>query len=100
MGPSVTRAVLAADKFDVPAAVERGWIDEVVTPDDLIGRAVELASSLGRHPATAYAAMKQQLHRHARTAIDAGEELDAKVRAIWKSAETRGTISAFLDALK
>jgi hypothetical protein len=61
--------------------------------------AVELARSLGRHPATAYAAMKQQLHRHARAAIDAGEELDAKVRAVWKSAETRGAISAFLDAL-
>jgi len=100
MGPSVTRAVLAADNIDVPTAAARGWIDEVVAPDDLIGRAVELASSLGQHPTTAYAAMKQQLHRHARAAIDAGEELDAKVRAIWKSAETRGTISAFLDALK
>ena len=100
MGPSVTRAVLSADNIDVPTAAARGWIDEVVAPDELIGRAVELARSLGRHPATAYAAMKQQLHRHARAAIDAGEELDAKVRAVRKSAETRGTISAFLDALK
>jgi enoyl-CoA hydratase len=89
MGPSVTRAVLSADNIDVPTAAARGWI----------GSAVELARSLGRHPATAYAAMKQQLHRHARAAIDAGEELDAKVRAVWKSAETRGAISAFLDAL-
>jgi enoyl-CoA hydratase len=100
MGPSVTRAVLSADNIDVPTAAARGWIDEVVAPDELIGSAVELARSLGRHPATAYAAMKQQLHRHARAAIDAGEELDAKVRAVWKSAETRGAISAFLDALK
>lgn len=55
---------------------------------------------MGRHPATAYAAMKEQLHRHARAAIDAGAELDAKVRVSWKSDETRGRISAFLDALK
>jgi enoyl-CoA hydratase len=30
----------------------------------------------------------------------AGVDLDATVRAIWKSAETRATISAFLDTLK
>jgi enoyl-CoA hydratase len=44
--------------------------------------------------------MKSQLHRHARAAIDAGAELDANVREIWKSAETRARIAAFLDALK
>ena len=100
MGPSVTRAVLQADNVDVGTAAERGWIDEAVAPNDLLARAVELARALGQHPATAYAAMKEQLHRHARAAIDAGSELDAKVRANWKSDETRGRISAFLDALK
>ena len=69
-------------------------------PDDLLTRAVESARALGQHPPTAYAAMKEQLHRHAREAIDAGAELDANVRAIWKSDETRARISAFLDALK
>jgi enoyl-CoA hydratase len=100
MGPSVTRAVLQADNIDVRTAAVRGWIDEVVGPDDLVARAVELARALGQHPASAYAAMKEQLHRHARAAIEAGAELDAKVRASWKSDETRGRISAFLDALK
>ena len=100
MGPSVTRAVLQADNIDIRTAAERGWIDEVVAPVDVVGRAVELAGALGQHPATAYAAMKQQLHRHARAAIDAGGELDANVREIWKSDETRGRIRAFLDALK
>jgi enoyl-CoA hydratase/carnithine racemase len=100
MGPSVTRAVLQADNVDVRTAAERGWIDEVVTPEDLLTRAVEVARALGRHPSTAYAAMKEQLHRHAREAIDAGAELDANVRAIWKADETRARISAFLDALK
>jgi enoyl-CoA hydratase len=100
MGPSVTRAVLQADNIDVATAAERGWIDEVVAPDDLVTRAVELARALGQHPAAAYAAMKEQLHRHARAAIDAGAELDANVRAIWKSDQTRARISAFLEALK
>jgi len=100
MGPSVTRAVLQADNVDVRTAAERGWIDEVVAPDEVLARAVELAGALGRHPAAAYAAMKEQLHRHARAAIDAGAELDAKVRVNWKSDETRSRIAAFLDALK
>ena len=100
MGPSVTRAVLQADNVDVLAAAQRGWIDEVVAPDDLLIRAVEIARALRQHPATAYAPMKSQLHRHARAAIDAGAELDANVREIWKSAETRARIAAFLDALK
>jgi enoyl-CoA hydratase len=100
MGPSVTRAVLQADNIDVQSAAERGWIDEVVAPDDLVARAVGIARALGQRSPTAYAAMKEQLHRHARAAIDAGAELDAKVRASWLSEETRARISTFLDALK
>ena len=100
MGPSVTRAVLQADNIDVRLQRRGGWIDEVVAPDDLLSRAVGIARALGQHAPTAYAAMKEQLHRHAREAIDAGAELDANVRAIWKSDETRARIAAFLDALK
>ncbi|MDT7731871.1 MAG: enoyl-CoA hydratase [Mycobacterium sp.] len=100
MGPSVTRAVLEADNIDVQSAAERGWIDEVVAPDDLMTRAVETARAVGQHSPAAYAAMKEQLHRHARAAIDAGAELDANVQAAWKSEETRARIAAFLDALK
>jgi enoyl-CoA hydratase len=100
MGPSVTSAVLKADNIDVHTAAERGWIDEVATPEVLLTRAVQIARALGQHPATAYAAMKEQLHGHARQAIDAGAERDATVRAIWKSDETRARMSAFLEALK
>ena len=100
MGPTVTRAVLQADNIDAQSALECGWIDEVVAPDDLLTHAVATARALGRHPAIAYAAMKDQLHRHVRAAIDAGAELDADVRAIWKSEETRARLCAFLDALR
>jgi enoyl-CoA hydratase/carnithine racemase len=100
MGPSVTRAVLQADNIDARTAAGRGWIHEIVAPDDLLSRAVGIARTLGQHGPTAYAAMKEQLHRHAREAIDAGAEVDANVRALWKSDETRARIAAFLDALK
>jgi enoyl-CoA hydratase len=100
MGPSVTRAVLQAGNIDVQTAAKRGWIDEVAAPEDLLTRAIGVARALGQPPATAFAAMKEQLHRHAREAVDAGAELDANVRTIWKSDETRARISVFLDALK
>ncbi|MCW2565185.1 MAG: enoyl-CoA hydratase/carnithine racemase, partial [Mycobacterium sp.] len=49
MGPSVTRAVLEADNIDMQSAAERGWIDGVVAPDDLMTRAVATAQALGQH---------------------------------------------------
>lgn len=100
MGPSVTRAVLQADNIDARTAAGRGWIDEIVPPDDLLSAAVGVARRLGQHGPTAYAAMKEQLHRHTREAIDASAAVDANVRALWKSDKTRARISAFLDALK
>jgi enoyl-CoA hydratase len=42
---------------------------------------------------------QEQLHRPARTAIDAGAETDAKVRASWMSDDTRARVTAFIDAL-
>ena len=74
MGTSARRAALQADTIDVAAASARGWIDEVVAPADLIPRAIAVARELGQHTPTAYAATKEQLHRPARTAIDAGAE--------------------------
>jgi enoyl-CoA hydratase len=65
-----------------------------------MSRAVAIARALGEHSPTAYAAMKEQLHRPTREAIDTSAELDANVQAIWKSDETRARISAFLYALK
>lgn len=98
-GTSARRAALQADTIDVAAASARGWIDEVVAAADLIPRAIAVARELGQHAPTAYAATKEQLHRPARTTIDAGAETDAKVRASWMSDDTRARITAFIDAL-
>jgi enoyl-CoA hydratase len=100
MGTSATRAALQAETIDKHSALARGWIDEVVAPEDLMPRAIALARAMGQHSPAAYASTKEQLHRHARAAIDAGAEMDAKVRAGWLSDETRTRIADFLDALK
>jgi enoyl-CoA hydratase len=99
MGTSASRAALQANTTDVDTALARGWIDEVVPDTDLIPRAIAIARELGEHSPAAYAATKEQLHRPARTAIDAGAETDARVRANWMADETRTRMAAFVEAL-
>jgi enoyl-CoA hydratase len=99
MGTSVTRAALQANTIDADAALAQGWIDAVVPNDDLIARAIATARELGQYSPAAFAATKRQLHRPARAVIDAGAEVDAKVRASWMTEETRSRIAAFVEAL-
>ncbi len=100
MGPSAAQAVLQAESIDVDSALTRGWIDEVVSPDDLLPRAIETACAMGQYARGAFAAMKEQLHGPAHALIDGSADMDAKVRASWLSEETRARIAAFMDALK
>jgi enoyl-CoA hydratase len=99
MGTSVARAALRATTINAGTALAQGWIDAVVPNDDLLPRAIATARELGQYSPAAYAATKRQLHQPVRTVIDAGKEVDAKVRASWITEETRGRISAFVEAL-
>jgi enoyl-CoA hydratase/carnithine racemase len=99
MGTSVTRAALQAKTIDAESALARGWVDKVVPNDDLIGQAVGIARELAQYSPAVYAATKRQLHRPARAAIDAAEDVDARVRAGWMTEQTRSRIAAFVEAL-
>jgi enoyl-CoA hydratase len=99
MGTSVARAALRATTIDADTALAQRWIDAVVPNDDLLPQAIATARELGQYSPAAYAVTKRQLHQPVRTVIDAGQEVDAKVRASWITEETRGRISAFVEAL-
>jgi enoyl-CoA hydratase len=99
MGTSVTPATLQAQTIDVSTAAAFGWVDEVVTAEELLPRAAALARELGEYAPAAYAMTKEQLHRPARTAIDAGSQTDEVVRASWMSEETHAHIRAYMNAL-
>jgi enoyl-CoA hydratase len=99
MGPSVSAAMLGAQNVDAATAWRRGWLDAVVAPDDLLSTAVATARRLGAHSPLAYAETKTQLHRPARTAIDAGAGIEAGVRSRWLSTDTSDRIRGFLDRL-
>lgn len=100
MGTSVSGATLGAQNVDARTALQRGWIDAVVPPEDLLSEAIETARALGAHSPFAYAATKAQLHRPARAAIDAAAEIDPRVREGWLSDETFDRIAAYLAGLK
>ena len=99
MGPSASQAALGAGTVDVATAAALGWVDEVATGDELLPRATALARELGGYAPAAYAVTKEQLHRPARTAIDAGAETDDVVRASWMSQESHTRIAAYLKSL-
>jgi enoyl-CoA hydratase len=99
MGTSVVRATLQANTVDGDTALTRGWIDAVVSKDELVSEAIATARKLGQYAPAVYAAAKRQLHQPARAAIEAGGHVDAKVRATWITDEARSRITAFLEAL-
>ena len=99
MGTTVSGAMLRAENIDAPTALARGWVDEVVAPDELLPRAIAMARALGQNSPFAYAATKSQLHGPARAAIDAGGDIDPLVRTGWLSDETFARIEAFLRGL-
>ena len=99
MGTSVTRAALQPKTIDAGTALAQGWVDAVVPNDELISQATATARGLGEYAPGPYAATKRQLHHPTRAAIEAGAEMDAKVRATWINEETRGRIAAFVEAL-
>ena len=50
--------VLEAQMYDPESAVTLGFLDEVVEPDQVMGRATEIASQFAQYPADTYAKNK------------------------------------------
>jgi enoyl-CoA hydratase len=100
LGTNAGRAVLRAETVGPEQALTLGMVDEVVGPDELHPRALDLATELAARAPEAYRLAKTQLHGPANAAIDATTaEDDAAVLAGWTSDETRRRIEAALEAL-
>jgi len=87
--------------FGAEEALRLGLINEIVSPEDLLGRARQLAASVMENSASSLRATKQLLTDHARMEINA--HIDAAVRenaAIRQTADFREGISAFLEKRK
>jgi enoyl-CoA hydratase len=99
LGRGAHRAVLRAEVVDRDQALALRWVDEVEWPDELLPRAVDLATELASRPADVYAATKERLHRPALDAMSASAADDDAVLAGWTSDAGRRSIEAALAAL-
>jgi len=78
-------------------AVTIGFIDEIVTPDLLLARAVETAECLAGIPSRPFELSKSQIRREALERADRyAVEYDAAVAATWAAPETHQLIEAYL----
>lgn len=99
-GSRVQSMILSGRLIDPAEAVEVGFIDWVVDPEDLLDAAISEARSLGRIPAETYELTKRQLHAPAMAAIAREYEIyDATVSQTWTSGRGRVAISSFVASL-
>jgi enoyl-CoA hydratase len=99
LGTNADRAVLRAETVGPEQALALGMVHEVPAADELLPRALDLATELAARSPEAYRLAKKRLHRPALEAIGAADDGDAAVLAGWTSEDTRRRIEAALEAL-
>jgi len=79
-------------------ARERGLVDHVVEPAELMDRAMVEAKRLAALPAATFAATKAQMHQRVADHMSQhGARIDGRVEQIWTSDETLQNIRAFVE---
>lgn len=92
LSPAVARRLVLRSHLIGPAeALEMGVLDELVEPDALEARALEVATELAALPTETYGAVKEQLRRGALPDEDADPMLDS-----WLAEETEEASSGVL----
>ena len=90
--------VLRAELVSAADALALGALDELVSPDQVVPRALEVATEMASLPRSAYPVVKQQLRREALELLEAvvGGRTDP-VAAGWVSSEAASASAAILD---
>jgi enoyl-CoA hydratase len=99
LGPRAGHVLLGAETVGPDRALALGMVDEVIGADELLPRALDVATELAARSPVSYRLAKEQLHRPALEAIEATADQDAAVLAGWTSEDTRRRIGAALEAL-
>jgi enoyl-CoA hydratase len=90
-------AMLMGNNVEARAAIEHGFVDELVEPPRLMPRALEIATLLAATPPASYARTKLDLRRPVReTWARLGEAHDRETLAAWDSPAVRHAVRAFV----
>jgi enoyl-CoA hydratase len=95
--PHLQRLIYSGRLVTPDEALALGLVDEVVAPDQLMGRAVKIAQRFASIPAATFALTKRSLREpFAERARGAGP-IDDEGMAVWTSPETRESVRRFID---
>jgi enoyl-CoA hydratase len=90
-------AVYLGKTYGPDEAREVGLVDEVVDPDALIDRAVEVATAMAEIPVRSFEITKRQLRKPVMDLLDRHHgQIDDEVEDTWRSAEARRSIKAYV----
>ena len=93
--------LLRARLLEPDEALAVGLVHEVVPPEQVLERALAVATELAALPAGAYAMAKQQLRADTLARIERNSPiLDPHVREVWSSPDTRARMQAQLDRVR
>ncbi len=83
--------------YDSESALQRGWVDEVVDADALLGQAMATVQKLARLSPPAFAQAKKQLRLPVAERLErSGAATDKIVADIWTAPETLGYIRDYV----
>ena len=89
--------VYLSEAYRPEEAMEKGFIDEVVPPDDLLARSIAVAERLAAIPAETFEMMKKLLRRPTLDRIARyGAEHDSRARRAWASDDVQDAVRRFL----
>jgi enoyl-CoA hydratase len=90
-------AIYSGEVFTPSDAQERGLVNELVDPEQLLDRALETAAALATLPPAVFALTKRQTRDPAFERIDrVGSTVDAAVEEIWTAPETLERIREYV----
>ena len=88
---------LSGATYETDAALQRGWIDEVAEPGELIEDAIAVAQELALLSPVAFAQTKMQIRQVVTERMaQSGEATDKAVTAIWTAPETLNYIRDYV----
>jgi enoyl-CoA hydratase len=83
--------------YEADAALERGFIDEIAEPAELLEDAYAIAQELAELSPAAFAQAKAQIRQPVAERVAAGSATEQAVTEIWAAAETLSYIRAYVQ---
>lgn len=89
--------VYLGDNVPADEALQRGYVDELIEPAELMARALQVAQHLAGIPAHMFRATKQALRAPALARIDRDSTADLETQRIWTDPATHEGIRDYLQ---